>query len=137
MSQSIFADSEPRRWGDSIDTEAVITSPTEIETLLGLLDDSDCREILDATSETARSATELSEVCDIPPSTIYRKVDLLTDAGLLDEGVRLRRNGKHTNEYVRAIEGIEVSVDDDGFTASVILRQPDERTVAPPLLTSG
>jgi len=80
------------------------------ETALTALNDPDCRELLAATAEEARTAGELIEACSIPRSTAYRKVDLLTDAGLLEEGVRLSTDGKHASEYRRAVEEITVSL---------------------------
>jgi DNA-binding transcriptional ArsR family regulator len=81
------------------------------DALLGALDDSDCRAILEAASQEALSASELSETCDLPLSTTYRKVDRLTDVGLLDEQLRLRRSGKHTGEYTLAIEQLHLAID--------------------------
>lgn len=80
------------------------------ETALTALKDPDCRELLAATAEAARTAGELIEACSIPRSTAYRKIDLLTDAGLLEEGVRLSTDGKHASEYRRAVEEITVSL---------------------------
>lgn len=84
------------------------------ELLFGVLGDEDCRSILIATGEEARSASELSERCDLPLSTTYRKVERLTDAGLLSEGIRLRRSGKHTSEYVRCVDDVHVAIGGDG-----------------------
>lgn len=82
--------------------------------LLEALEDPGCRAILEATGEEARSANELSGACDISLSTTYRKLDLLTEAGLLEEGIRIRRSGKHTSEYVRCVDDIHLSVGADG-----------------------
>ena len=91
-------------------TEQTIRDSDSIESMLGALEDEDCRAILEATSEESLTASELSERCELALSTAYRKLDTLTDAGLLEEQIRLSRNGKHTNEYVRAIEDIHVSM---------------------------
>lgn len=88
-----------------------ITETDRVERLLGALEDADCRAILAATTEQALSANEVSESCDLPLSTAYRKLELLTDAGLLEEQLRLSRSGKHTSEYVRAVEEVTVSID--------------------------
>lgn len=81
--------------------------------LLEALDDGACRAILGATGEDAYSAAELSEICDIPLSTAYRKLELLEDTGLVREGIRIRRSGKHTSEYRRAVDEIHVTVGDE------------------------
>ena len=83
--------------------------------VLDVLHDADCRAILRATGETALSANEVAEACDLAQSTAYRKLDLLTDAGLVEERTRLRRSGKHASEYARVVDGVAVSLDgDDG-----------------------
>jgi len=93
------------------DTTTTVTDTERIETLLGALEDADCRSILEATTEDALTANELSDRCDLPLSTAYRKLELLTEAGLLEEQLRLSRSGKHTSEYVRAVSEVDVSLD--------------------------
>lgn len=83
----------------------------EISSLLGALEDDDCRAILEATSEQARSASELCDCCNLSSSTAYRKIDNLTDAGLLEESIRLSRSGSHTSEYRLAVQNLEISLD--------------------------
>ncbi|MXR51406.1 helix-turn-helix domain-containing protein [Halovenus sp. WSH3] len=91
-------------------TEQTIDDETEISTLMGALEDSDCRAILEAASDRALSASELCEICDLPSSTAYRKVDQLTEAGLLEESVRLCTNGSHTSEYSLAVADLEIDL---------------------------
>lgn len=80
------------------------------EAALAALNDPDCRDLLAAATDEARTAGELIDECAIPRSTLYRKLDRLTDAGLLEEGVRLRADGTHASEYRRAVEEITVSL---------------------------
>lgn len=105
----------PARYLDS-STEHVrnVANEHSIQELLDVLDDADCRAILDATSDTALSANEVSEACELPLSTTYRKLDLLTSAGLLDEGVRIRQSGKHASEYSRSVTDVVVSISTHG-----------------------
>lgn len=94
----------------SVDSEAVLAA----------LDDPDCRALLEATAEEALTAGELTERCDIPRSTTYRKVEQLTDAGLLEERVRLSSDGKHASEYRRCFEDVTVSLcDAEGITVGL------------------
>ena len=95
------------------DRETTLRADGEGRRLLEALDDEACRAIIEATGETARSAAELSEVCDIPLSTAYRKLELLTETGLVIENIRIRRSGKHTSEYRRAVDEIRVTVGGD------------------------
>lgn len=91
---------------------AIVDDTEGVHTLLNALDDADCRAILDVTDRKARSARELSELCNLPMSTVYRKLEMLVEANLLVERTRIRRSGKgkHASEYARAVEEVLVSV---------------------------
>ncbi|PGF15344.1 transcriptional regulator [Natrinema sp. CBA1119] len=85
------------------------------QTVIAALDDDDCRAILEATDEDSLTATELSEQCDIPMSTTYRKVEMLTEADLVDERVRINTSGKHATEYCKSFDNVLVSVAGGGI----------------------
>lgn len=97
----------------------VIDSESAVQSYFEALEDADCRAILDATSSESLSASEISEQLDLPLSTTYRKLELLTDAELLDESVRIRQSGKHTSEYARGVGEVTVSIEAD---RGVVLR---------------
>lgn len=90
-----------------------------VQNILDALDDADCRTILEATRDATLTVNEISEQYDLPQSTAYRKVDLLADAGLLDESLRVRRSGKHVSEYDCGIEDVTLSVDASGVALTV------------------
>lgn len=93
------------------------------------LDDPDCRAILQRL-DTPMAAKELSEACDIPQSTTYRKLDLLDEASLVEERTEIREDGRHTARYVANFDEISVSLADDGSLALSIGREessPEER----------
>ena len=98
----------------SEDGPTTVDAEEEGRLLLEALSDRDSRSILRATGGDALSASEISDACDLPLSTTYRKVERLTDAGLLAEGLRLRRSGKHTSEYVRRVDGVSVAIGAEG-----------------------
>lgn len=108
-----------RRDGEKRSTDAV----------LGALDDPDCRAIISILDEPM-TAEEISEAADIPTSTTYRKLERLTDASLLDEGVELRAGGQHASLYAVAFEEVAISLTDDRDFDVEISRRPrraDER----------
>lgn len=89
-------------------------SPTGV---LSALSDPDSRTILEATASRPRTVPEIVDACDIPTATAYRKVDALTEVGLLDEHVRIRSSGKNINKYDLRAEEITITIDGrDGFT---------------------
>jgi DNA-binding transcriptional ArsR family regulator len=96
-------------------TEATtVDDEAEVQAVLDALQDDDCRAVLDATAEEALSASELSSACELPLSTTYRKLDVLTEAGLLVERTRLCPDGKHASEYRRSVDDVVVSTGTDG-----------------------
>ncbi len=78
-----------------------------IQAVLDALEDPACRTIVE-TVETPMTASEISDACDIPLSTTYRKLDLLTEATLLEEQTEIREDGHHTTRYVLAVESVEL-----------------------------
>lgn len=90
-----------------------MTDP-KLKAFLLAADDSDCRAILSAIEEEAKAVKEVSEECDVPLSTAYRKINRLHEAGLVEEKVRLSGSGNHTNVYERNFEGAMITMGGDG-----------------------
>jgi DNA-binding transcriptional ArsR family regulator len=100
-----------------------------VTAVLEALDDPDCRAILRETAEPV-TATELAETCDIPKSTLYRKLDLLSGASLLRERDTINPEGGRTARYERDFDDVLISIDEtDSFSVTVTRpqRTPDER----------
>jgi len=76
------------------------------------LADSGCREIIEAL-DAPMTANEISEACDMPLSTTYRKVNTLQEASLVDEEVEVRNDGKHTSRYVLDFDRLSVTLNGD------------------------
>lgn len=94
------------------------------KTILAALKDEDCRTIIEALTEP-RTASEISETCDIPLSTTYRKVNKLTEAGLLEERIDIKAGGKHTNRYRVSFDRLDITLGEDG-TLIVDLENGDQ-----------
>ena len=88
----------------------------DLATVVSLLDDEHVRSILAATSETPLSANELSEHCGVSTSSIYRRLDRLTDADLVGERTRPRSDGHHETVYVSRLDRFELTVHDGELT---------------------
>jgi len=114
-----------------------IAGESSVQSLLDVLDDTDCRAILDGTHEEALTAKEVSEDYDIPLSTTYRKLDLLTEAGLLEERTRIRRGGRHASEYIRQVDDITISLGPPGDTEALLSEKRSEQTKAPASIVDG
>jgi DNA-binding transcriptional ArsR family regulator len=84
--------------------------PPSVDDVLDALADDAARRIVAALTEP-KTASDLSEECDIPLSTTYRKLEKLTDASLLRESTDIRRDGQHTTRYSVAFDAVTVSID--------------------------
>jgi predicted transcriptional regulator len=83
---------------------------TDLATVLSLLDDEHVRSILTVTSERPMSATELGEHCGLSKTSIYRRLDRLRDADLVEEQTRPRSDGHHEAVYVSRLDRFELAV---------------------------
>ncbi len=97
----------------------------DLATVVELLDDEHVRSILAATSESPRSAKELSERCGLSTSSIYRRLDRLVDADLVAERTRPRADGHHETAYVSQLDRFEVTVRDGDLSWELDRRSDD------------
>ncbi len=98
------------------DGEPDETCPTD--QLLDALSDETNRRIL-CTLTKPRTATDVAEDCDIPSSTVYRKLDVLKRAGLVRERNILKPGYGRCNVYERDFEHVGISIEDGGFSVTV------------------
>ncbi|WP_222916108.1 helix-turn-helix domain-containing protein [Natrinema sp. SYSU A 869] len=87
-------------------------STPSAEEICSALDDPDCREII-RNLEEPMTASELSKRCEIPQSTLYRKLELLTEATLLEESTEIRQDGHHASKYSVAFDEITLGLDEE------------------------
>jgi predicted transcriptional regulator len=74
--------------------------------LLEIQADKYCRTILDSTVECPKSAKQLSQDCNIPISTAYRRVQQLHDHKLLSISGMINEDGKKYFLYKSKVKGI-------------------------------
>lgn len=106
------------------------------EAVLAALADSHSRAILSMAAETAQSVPDIVTTSQIATATAYRKVQRLTDAGLLREQIRISQNGPNVMEYNLAVDGIQVTFDGEG-NPSVSLRSRPATAKPPNKETEG
>jgi predicted transcriptional regulator len=85
---------------------------SDLETVLEALHDDDCRTIVTHLTEPMTADT-IAERTGIPLSTTYRKIDVLTDAGLVAEGVQIRSDGQHASQYMVAFDEVSIELTDE------------------------
>lgn len=96
-----------------------------LQDVLAALDDSSCRAILRETDEPM-TANELVDVCDIPRSTLYRKLDRLSAASLVREVVEVHPEGGRVTRYERDFDDVTISME-DSEEFSVTIERPARR----------
>ena len=99
MSQSSTVESVVEFEEPGTEVLTVIEDPAQVQEILEALGDPGCRSILQATTHQGLTATEIAERCEIPLSTTYRKLELLTEISLLTERTRIQPKRKHASEY--------------------------------------
>lgn len=100
-----------------------------LQSVLDAIDDPAARTII-AHLEEPMTAQQLSDTCDIPQSTLYRKLDLLSEASLITELPSIRPDGQHTTQYRVEFETIQLQLTDTReFTVDIDrpARTADER----------
>ncbi|MFT4947670.1 MAG: putative transcriptional regulator [Natronomonas sp.] len=98
-------------------------SPT-FQDVLEALEDPECRAILRNTAEPM-TASELLNTCDISRSTLYRKLELLSSAALLEERERINQGGGRVTHYERSFEDVTISIEEDGEFSVAIEREAE------------
>ena len=100
-----------------------------MQDVLDALDDPDCRAILRETAQPM-TAKELTEICGISQSTVYRKLDLLSTATLVRELHSIHPERGRITRYQRDLNGLNISITDNNrfdVTVSRPRRTVDER----------
>jgi len=90
--------------------------PTE---LLSLLGDDHARNVLRVLAEGPRPAVEIVDELTISRPTVYRRLDSLESAGLVESSMRIREGGHHRKRFHLAVDSAEVGFDADGLTVEV------------------
>lgn len=91
--------------------------------LLELLGQERVRQILAATSSDPKSAKELSEVCDVALSTVYRRVEDMLDHDLLVERTQIESDGSHHSVYEAHVDHLDVDIEDGTIDVDVHVRE--------------
>ncbi|WP_336328481.1 winged helix-turn-helix domain-containing protein [Halovenus sp. HT40] len=83
--------------------------PPELETVLDALYDDSCRTIIQTLTEPM-TVEEITEATEIPQSTTYQKIEKLSEAGLVAEGVERRLDGECVSQYAVTFGEINVEL---------------------------
>lgn len=87
--------------------------------LFALLDDEYARGLLVRLTEEAMTAQQLHDEIGASLATVYRRLDDLTDCGLVQERTRIDEDGNHTSVYEAALGELRVQLTAQGFEVTV------------------
>lgn len=90
----------------------------EVPEALSLLEDSYARRILSVLAAGPHRGRELAAVCECSRPTIYRRLNRLEAAGLVDSKLRIDPGGNHCKEFVIQRDTVEVRIDDGVLTVT-------------------
>lgn len=128
--------SQPRQ-PDRVDDQSEAAPARDAADLLELLDADHTQTILAETRAAPRSARALADVCGASRATIYRRLNRLEDAELVESGMRYDADGHHRTVYEATLESVTVDVTEDGYALSVATSTGASTAADPPRLRSS
>lgn len=87
---------------------------------LSLLSDEYARNILDALGEESLSARELTDRMDISRATVYRRLDTLEEAGVVESTMQIHPEGHHRKQFRITIDHVNLAFDADGVSIDIV-----------------
>jgi len=115
---------DPGNYTEGVTLDVTMADDGAAKGVVDLVGDDYAWQILAETREEDRSAEALSETCNADPSTIYRRIERLEAADLLEAEQQLDPDGHHFKTYRANLDAIHVHLDEDGFTVEIDRREP-------------
>lgn len=94
----------------------------DVRAIASLLADECTQTILIETATESMSAEELSEVCEVSPQTVYRRLEALADQDLIKEDLQPDAEGHHYKVYTATLDRVVVDLTPDGFELTLSRR---------------
>jgi DNA-binding transcriptional ArsR family regulator len=91
----------------------------DVPEVLSLLSDEYARELLGVLSEESLSARELVDRLDMSRATVYRRLDRLESAGILETSMCIDPDGHHRKCFDVVVERMQLAFDSEGLTLEV------------------
>jgi len=109
-------------------------TPADPDDLLELLGDEYTYRVFEAVVEEPRTGRELIEATGASKATVYRRLEELEEAGLVESTMNIASDGNHCKQFHTVVTAIEVSFDADGFSARL---ESKNRPGAPGRVATG
>ncbi|WP_276257941.1 ArsR/SmtB family transcription factor [Haloglomus litoreum] len=85
----------------------------DADELLSLLGDEYAREILSTLGDQSLPAREIVDRSSVSRPTVYRRLDRLEEAGLVETTMSLHPDGHHRKEFRIVVDAVELRPKDD------------------------
>jgi len=101
-----------KKYDNSVDYEWVkIEDQLVAELILKAFADDDKKKILDSTQDKSRTPIEILDICKIPLTSGYRKINsLIRDGLLIPNGTFMARSKKEVRRYISALDNIKIDI---------------------------
>jgi predicted transcriptional regulator len=87
--------------------------------MVELLSDEHTREVLEALNETQQTASTLRENINASKPTVYRRLNALEEAGIVEVSHKLCTDGHHAKTYSLVPCSVNIDIDGSGFNGNV------------------
>lgn len=91
--------------------------------ILDVFGDPIARATLVLANDDAISVKEIAETLDVSTPTIYRRIDPLVDANLLEERRQIDQKGNQHNVYRTLLDEVTFTIEGDSYTVDTQINQ--------------
>lgn len=99
-------------------TPADASGDLSTDELLELLDAAYTRSILEAIRTEAKPARAIAEACGASRPTVYRRLNRLQEAGLVETDLKCDADGHHRTVFEAAFDSLTIEFTDDGLSVT-------------------
>lgn len=96
--------------------------------LLELLGDEYTREVLQTLAAEPRTGREIVATAEASKATVYRRLDRLSEAGLVESSTKLDPDGHHREQFRITFDGARCTVSESGIEAELTSRGRSDDT---------
>ena len=96
-------------------TESLPTESIDAECFLEVISDTYARNILTALADCSTAAATLAEELDASRPTVYRRLNSLESAGLIESTVALDADGHHRKQFHLVVDSADLTFDSSGI----------------------
>ena len=101
-------------------TESHTTKSIDVECFLDLLSDTYAQQILTTLADCPTAAATLAEELDASRPTVYRRLNSLESAGLIESTVALDADGHHRKRFHIVVDSANLTFDSSGIEITTL-----------------